>query len=89
MNIPRDEHHPQFHVSAPVVDESAPSTDASAPPQHHPCLNAGTRRMLSDIENKVISMYAKGMSTRDISTHLDDIYGIEASKIKVKRILEL
>ena len=24
-------------------------------------------------------MYAKGMTTRDISTHLRDVYGVEAS----------
>lgn len=43
---------------------------------------------VSDIENKVISMYAKGMSTRDISAHLDDIYGIEASAEMISRITD-
>lgn len=42
-----------------------------------------------DIENKVISKYAKGMSTRDISAHLDDIYGIEASAEMISRITDL
>ena len=37
------------------------------------------QRDVSGIEEKVISMYAKGMSTRDISSHLGEIYGIEAS----------
>ena len=32
-----------------------------------------------DIENRIISMYAKGISTRDIEDQLRDIYGIEAS----------
>ena len=31
-------------------------------------------RDLSTIENKVISMYEKGMSQRDISEHIEDIY---------------
>ena len=44
---------------------------------------------VSDIENKVISKYAKGMSTRDISAHLDDIYGIEASAEMISRITDL
>ncbi len=30
---------------------------------------------ISEIEDKVISMYAKGMTTRDIAGHLYDIYG--------------
>lgn len=34
---------------------------------------------ISNIEDQVLSMYAKGMSTRDISTHLRNIYGVEAS----------
>ena len=32
-----------------------------------------------DIEEKIISMYAKGMTTNDISAHIEDIYGLEAS----------
>lgn len=34
---------------------------------------------ISDIDHKIISMYAKGMSTRQISDTLQDIYGFEAS----------
>lgn len=30
---------------------------------------------ISNIENQIISMYAKGMTTRDISSHIKDIYG--------------
>jgi hypothetical protein len=32
-----------------------------------------------DIEEKIISMYAKGMTTADIETHIRDIYGLEVS----------
>ena len=35
---------------------------------------------ISDIDNKIISMYAKGMTTRQISDTLMDIYGFEASE---------
>ena len=34
---------------------------------------------VSNIEDQVLSMYAKGMTTRDISSHLRDVYGVEAS----------
>ena len=37
------------------------------------------QRDISGIEDQVLSMYAKGMSTRDITDHLYNIYGIEAS----------
>lgn len=33
---------------------------------------------ISDIEDQVLSMYAKGMTTRDISTHLSEVYGVDA-----------
>ena len=35
---------------------------------------------ISDIDQKIISMYAKGMTTRQISDTLADIYGFEASE---------
>ena len=35
---------------------------------------------ISDIDQKIISMYAKGMTTRQISETIQDIYGFEASE---------
>ena len=35
---------------------------------------------ISEIDQKIISMYAKGMTTRQISETLQDIYGFEASE---------
>lgn len=40
------------------------------------------------LENKIIAMYAKGMSTRDIEDHLRDIYGIDASPALISRITD-
>ena len=34
---------------------------------------------ISGIEDQVLSMYAKGMTTRDISEHLSSVYGVDAS----------
>ena len=41
-----------------------------------------------DMENKIISMYAKGMSTSDIEDHIRDIYGLEISDTTVSRITD-
>ena len=41
-----------------------------------------------DVEAKIISMYAKGMSTTDIGDHIRDIYGIEVSESTVSRITD-
>ena len=35
---------------------------------------------ISDIDQKIISMYAKGMTTRQISDTIEDIYGFETSE---------
>ena len=40
-----------------------------------------------DIEEKILSMYAKGMTTGDIETHIQDIYGISVSDSTVSRII--
>ena len=34
---------------------------------------------ISGIEQKIISLYAKGMTTRQISDTIEDIYGVEVS----------
>ena len=41
-----------------------------------------------DMENKIISMYAKGMSTSDIEVHIRDIYGLSVSDSTVSRITD-
>jgi transposase-like protein len=41
-----------------------------------------------DIETKILSMYAKGMTTGDISAHVKDIYGIDVSDSTVSRITD-
>ena len=41
-----------------------------------------------DIEEKILSMYAKGMTTGDIEAHIRDIYGIEISDTTISRITD-
>lgn len=41
-----------------------------------------------NMKNKIISMYAKGMSTSDIEEHIRDIYGLSVSDSTVSRITE-
>lgn len=46
------------------------------------------QRNISGIEEKVISLYARGMSTRDIGEQIRDLYGIELSAEMVSRITD-
>ena len=41
-----------------------------------------------DIEEKILSMYAKGMTASDIDAHIRDIYGVEVSDTTVSRITD-
>ena len=40
------------------------------------------------VEEKIISMYAKGMTSTDIGEHIRDIYGLEVSESTVSRITD-
>ena len=41
-----------------------------------------------EVEEKILSMYAKGRTTGDIETHIKDIYGLDVSDTTVSRITD-
>jgi putative transposase len=53
-----------------------------------PILIKKYQKDLGVIEDKVLSMYAKGMSTRDIGAHIEEIYGIEISPATISLITD-
>lgn len=46
------------------------------------------KRDVSDIEGKVLSMYARGMSQRDIAATVEDIYGFDISHEMISNITD-
>lgn len=44
--------------------------------------------LTGDIEEKILSMYAKGMTTSDIESHIQEIYGLECSDTTISRITD-
>jgi len=46
------------------------------------------KNLTQDIEDKIISMYAKGMTTNDIETHIRDLYDVEMSDSTISRITD-
>lgn len=44
--------------------------------------------LTQDNESKIISMYAKGMSTGDIEDHVKDLYGLDISDSTISRIID-
>ncbi len=45
-------------------------------------------RDISDVDSKIINLYARGMSTRDISESINDIYGIDVSAPMISAITD-
>jgi len=43
---------------------------------------------ISEIEQKIINMYARGLTTREISEQIEDIYGFEASAELVSKVTD-
>ena len=56
--------------------------------EFEPALIPNGSRDVSGIEEKVLAMYAKGLSDRDISATLDDIYGFNVSHDTISRIVD-
>ena len=46
------------------------------------------KRTIGPIEDKIISMYAKGMTTRDIQSHIQELYGLDISATLVSNITD-
>lgn len=44
--------------------------------------------LTGDIEEKILSMYAKGMTTGDIESHIQEIYGLDCSDTTISRITD-
>lgn len=53
-----------------------------------PQLVAKRQRRLSDVDTLVISLFAKGLTTGEISAHLAEVYGASVSKDTISRITD-
>jgi putative transposase len=56
--------------------------------KYSPIVIGKHQRTLGDLEEKIISMYAKGMTTRDIQEHVEEIYGLQISPTAVSNITD-
>lgn len=53
-----------------------------------PKIVAKHQTRFTGFDDKILSMYARGMSTRDIEAHLEEIYGVEVSPTLVSTVTE-
>jgi len=53
-----------------------------------PMLIAKYQRRFPEFDRKIVSMYARGMTTREIQGHIEEIYGVEASPSLISAITD-
>jgi len=46
------------------------------------------QRRFEGFDDKILALYARGMSTRDISAHLEEIYGVEVGRDLISRVTD-
>ena len=46
------------------------------------------QRRFERFDDKILALYARGMSTRDISAHLEEIYGVEVGRDLISRVTD-
>ncbi|MGL5761503.1 MAG: IS256 family transposase, partial [Cetobacterium sp.] len=56
--------------------------------QFEPTVVPKYSRDISDIEDKIISMYGRGMTISEINAHLEEIYGLTFSASQISRITD-
>lgn len=64
------------------------STPRDRDGEFEPQLVKKGQRSISSFDDKIISMYAKGMTTRDIQAHISELYGAEISPTSISNITE-
>ncbi len=47
------------------------------------------RKQLHGFDDRIVSLYAKGMSTRDIQAHFEDAYGVEVSAAFISQVTNM
>ena len=102
LNSELDEHLENEHGSGKTNRRNGTSpktvqTESSKVPLDIPRDRAGTfdpqliaryQRRFPGFDEKIISMYARGMTVREIQGHLEDIYGVDASPALISRITD-
>lgn len=53
-----------------------------------PLMIAKGQTRFTGFDDKILSMYARGMTTRDIQAHLEEIYGVEVSPALISQVTE-
>jgi len=85
-------HNHRNGTSAKTVLTPGGSLELSIPRDRHgrfdPALIGKYRRRFPGFDDKIIALYARGVSTRDIQAHVRELYGIEISPDLVSAVTD-
>lgn len=56
--------------------------------QYEPQIIKKYETSINGLEDQIIALYSKGMSTRDIENHMNDIYGVNVSPAMVSKVTD-
>lgn len=56
--------------------------------EYEPKIVAKHQRRFDGFDDKILSMYARGMTTREIQSHLQEIYGVEVSPSLISQVTD-
>ena len=56
--------------------------------QYEPQIVKNYETSINGLEEQIIALYSKGMSTRDIEAHINDIYGVDVSPSLISKITD-
>lgn len=80
------------HWSKTVLSDHAGEVDVDVPRDadgsFEPVIVKKRQRRLSNVDQVVLSLYAKGLTTGAIAAHFEDIYGAKVSKDTISRITD-
>ena len=68
----------------PVAIKTPRDRDGSFDPQ----LVAKRQTRLAGLDDRILGLYAGGMSVRDIESHLSDLYGVEIKRDTISRVTD-
>jgi putative transposase len=68
----------------PVPIETPRDRDGSFEPQ----IVRKRQRRFEGFDEKILALYARGMSTRDISAHLEEIYGVQVGRDLISKVTD-
>lgn len=76
----------QVHTLQGPVELTVPRDRNSS---FEPVIVPKRARRLGKVEDMILSLYARGMTTRDIGSHLEEIYGAKVSAATISRVTDV